>query len=234
GAGALAERIAAASPSIRTTLYLVDDRGATPIRVRGGIPSLERALGDVETSAVPAWTDAPADAAWVSPPAETVLREMDRFHPIPDVPARAGSWAEWLYFNGRAAGGRFYLTFLAGPRLPSARRVLGVRLQLERDGRMTSYSQSIEVDEDTLLRAAPDLSVGANRVRLDGSAYHIELDLPGEAGSGVSGAIVIRAMPGRSLPPFTLRGAGGWESGYVVPVMTGDLSGSLEIGGRDR
>src|SRR6185436_11181763 len=98
GAGALAERIAAASPSIRTTLYLVDDRGATPIRVRGGIPSLERALGDVETSAVPAWTDAPADAAWVSPPAETVLREMDRFHPIPDVPARAGSWAEWLYF----------------------------------------------------------------------------------------------------------------------------------------
>src|SRR6185295_2209421 len=39
GFGTLADRVAAASPSIRTTLYLVDGQGATPIRVRGGIPS---------------------------------------------------------------------------------------------------------------------------------------------------------------------------------------------------
>ncbi len=59
---------------------------------------------------------------------------MDRFHPIPDVPARAASWAEWLYFNGRSGDTRFYLTFLAGPRAAPGRRVLGVRLQLERGG----------------------------------------------------------------------------------------------------
>ena len=61
---------------------------------------------------------------------------MDRFHPVPDVPARAASWAEWLYFNGRSNDARFYLTFLSGPRSSPGRRVVGVRLQLERGGRM--------------------------------------------------------------------------------------------------
>jgi hypothetical protein len=239
GTGTLADRVAATSPSIRTTLYLVDGQGATPIRVRGGVPSLERALGDQETSAVAAWTDTPADAAWISPPPGTVLREMDRFHAIPDVPARAQSWAEWLYFNGRTTDARFYLTFLAGPRRATGLRPVGVRLQLERQGRMTSYSQSVEVDDRALVESAPDLTVGGNRVRLEGSEYRITLDLPGEAGSHVSGSLVIRAVPGRSVPPFTLRGAGGWVSGYVVPVMTGELAGTLDIGapasaGRDR
>ena len=51
--------------------------------------------------------------------AEDILRGMDRFHEIPDVPARAASWSEWLYFNGRTGSTRFYLTFFAGPRLAS-------------------------------------------------------------------------------------------------------------------
>ena len=53
---------------------------------------------------------------------------MDRFHPIPEVPERADSWAEWLYFNGRdEAGLRFYLTFLVGPLQPDGQRAAGVR-----------------------------------------------------------------------------------------------------------
>src|SRR6185295_7150972 len=157
GSGPLAGRVRAASPSARTMLYLVDAQGVTAIRARGGIPSLERALKDPETSAVPAWTDSSEDGAWVSPEPEAVLREMDRFHPVPNVPARAGSWAEWLYFNGRTATARFYLTFLAGPRQPSGRRVVGVRLQLERGGHLTSYSESTDVDGGALLASAPDI-----------------------------------------------------------------------------
>ena len=116
-------------------MYLLDDRGATPIRVRGGIPSLERALDDPEAGAVSTWVDTEADREWTSPNPETVLRSMDRFHPIPDVPARAASWSEWLYFNGRTGSARFYLSFIAGPRLASGRRPVAVRLQLERTAR---------------------------------------------------------------------------------------------------
>jgi hypothetical protein len=232
GAGPLAAQVAVAAPARRASLYLVDGQGkTTPIQVRGGIPSFERALGDSETAGHAAWTDTAADRAWAAPGGEAVLRAMDRFHPIPDVPARAASWAEWLYFNGHSTGARFYLTFLAGPRTAAGRRVVGVRLQVERGGITTSYAMSSEVDEPALLASAPDLTIGSNRVRLDGEAYRISLDLPAQTGSGRATAdLTIQATPGRSLPPLVIRGAGGWISGYTVPVMSGALDGTIRIG----
>lgn len=231
GDGPLAPRVAAVSPTERSTLYLIDADGtATPVRARGGVPSLERAIHDPETSGATGWIDTAADRKWAAPDPQEVLRAMDRFHPVPDVPARARSWAEWLYFNGRAGDSGFYLTFLAGPRLASGRRIVGVRLQLDRGGQMTSYLDSAEVDENELLATAPNLSVGKNQVRLVGREYRVVVDLPAESGSTrASGEIVIRATPGRSLPPLAIRGAAGWVSGYVVPVMSGALQGSISV-----
>jgi len=90
-----AGRVAVASPSSRTTLYLVRPGGTEKVYARAGIPSLERGLGDPETSLVAAWQDTRADRAWVAPDPGELLRGMDRFHEIPAVPARADSWAEW-------------------------------------------------------------------------------------------------------------------------------------------
>jgi hypothetical protein len=126
------------------------------VSAHGGIPSLERAIGDAEISRVAAWADAPGDAGWSRPDDGDVLRAMDRFHPVADAPAWASSWAEWLYFNGRTPDGRLrvYLTFLVGPRAStSGKRVAGVHLQLERDGRPTTY------------RGGRDRRVGAARRR---------------------------------------------------------------------
>ena len=107
GAPAFADRITAASPTRRGSVFLVQDGTLTRLRARGGIPSLERALEDPETAGVSAWVDAPGDAEWTVPDPADVLRSLDRFHAIPDVPARAGSWVEWLYFNGQAGSTRF-------------------------------------------------------------------------------------------------------------------------------
>ncbi len=231
GAPPFAPRVAAVAPSDRAGLYLIDAHGATSISARGGIPSRERAVGDPETSTTAAWTDTTADRTWVAPDPEQVLRAVDRFHPIPDVPARASSWAEWLYFNGRVEAARFYLSFIAGPRLAFGRRVVTVRLQLERGGVMTSFSEAQEVDAAALLASAPDLTVGRSQVRLVGRAYHLTIDLPAESGRARAvGDLVIGATPGRSLPPLSIRGAGGWQSGYVVPVMSGTLDGSIRTG----
>ena len=177
-------RSAIGSPSrrrrSRANLYLDRRRGATPVRARGGIPSLERALGDPETSGV----------SRRGPTRRPIARGHRRirrtccarwiaFIPIPDVPARAESWAEWLYFNGRAGATRFYLTFLAGPRLAVGGAALGVRLQLERGGTLTSYSDAAEVDDATAAgdRAGPDRR--AEQRALDGSEYRITIDLAG-------------------------------------------------------
>ena len=109
---------------------------------------------------VAAWRDSPDDVAWTQNAPENVLRAIDRFHPVPDAPAWASSWAEWLYFNGRAEDARFYLTFLVGPRVEEGRRSAGVRLQLERRGHVENFNGSAAISEAEALRA-PDLTIGA-------------------------------------------------------------------------
>lgn len=237
-----------ASPRRRANLFLVrpgHSDGALAVRARGGIPSLERAIGDAETGPAIGWADTPADQTWAAPALGDLLRAMDAFHPIPRAPGRESSWAEWLYFRGQSAETRFYLTFLAGPRREDGRRVLGVRLQLDQGGSVTTYSEADVVDEAALLQSAPNLAVRGSHVMLDGSVYRIHVDLPRDRGvrdgarqngdgapAHIHGDLAIEASEGRSFPPVVLRGAGGWTSGYVVPVMSGALTGALTVGTR--
>ena len=71
-----------ASPRKRADLFLVRPGGVVPVHARGGIPSLERAIGDPETSNIASWLDSPADAAWSSPDPGDVLRSMDASTPF--------------------------------------------------------------------------------------------------------------------------------------------------------
>lgn len=234
---ALRSRVAVASPSHGASLYLMRDGRGSRVAARAGIPSLERALGDEETSAVSAWRDAPEDVAWTQDSPDKVLRQIDRFHAVPPQTEWSASWAEWLYFNGRAADARFYLTFIVGPSTSLgagagsvAARSAGVRLQLERNGQTENYGEGAAITEEAALRA-PDLTIGASSVRLEGLRYRIHLDLPGENGRRVRGDLTIDASPGRLVPPLELTGARGWRSGYVVPVMSGALNGELTVDG---
>ena len=226
----LRPRIRVAAPSHTSTVYLVHQGKITPIAARGGIPSLERALGDEETAATEEWRDSPEDVAWTQDTPDKVLRYIDRFHPIPDAPAWSASWAEWLYFNGRTSDARFYLTFLVGPAQDDGRRTAGVRLQLDRGGRVETFTQSQPIT-DAEAQLAPDLTIGASFVRLEGMRYRIHLDLRGAGGRRVHGDLTIEASAGRLVPPLEITGARGWRSGYVVPVMSGRLDGVLDAAG---
>jgi hypothetical protein len=254
----LSERVTAISATRRGKIFLITPRGAIPVSATGGIPSLEQSIGDPEVSAVAAWADAPGDERWSRPQPGDVLRAIDRFHPIPAARASSSSWAEWLYFNGRTADGRIrvYVTFLVGPPAAAAgKRQAGVRMQLEYEGRTGSYAATGEVDEAAVLAGAPDLDIAGNRVRLEGSSYRMTLAVAGQSsgradparGTGrsgdgaldmrdatrpetVSGEIVLEAAPQRSLAPASIRGAGGWVSGYVVPVLSGRMRGTLRVG----
>jgi hypothetical protein len=227
-ADALRRQIDVAAPTQTADLYLSAGTKRVRVTARGGIPSLERALGDRETNSVAAWQDTTEDRAWAHASPEAALRQIDRFHPIADAPAWADSWAEWLYFNGRAQDARFYLTFLVGPRTPDGRRAAGVRLQLQRGDQTETYSAGALLT-DAEIATAPDLTIGASSVRLDGLTYRIHLDLTGARGTRVTGDVALGASPGRLVPPIELLGARGWRTGYVVPVMSGALSGSLTV-----
>jgi hypothetical protein len=226
---ALRPRVRAAAASHTTDLFLLHDGRATRVAARGGIPSAEREFGDPETRDADAWVDTAADAAWTRQPPDVVLRQIDRFHGVPDVPEWADSWAEWLYFNGRSNDARFYLTFLVGPRTASGNRAAGVRLQIERGGRMESFSTSVEVS-DAQIANAPDLTIGSSSVRLDGMVYRIHLDLADASGRRATGDLTLQASAGRLVPPIEITGARGWRTGYVVPVMSGALDGTIRVG----
>jgi hypothetical protein len=229
-ADALRSRIRAAAPSHSSTLFLLRGGQATAVAASGEIPSLRREVGDDDAAGIAAWRDSSDDVAWTQDTPERTLRYIDRFHPIPDAPEWAESWAEWLYFNGRTADARFYLTLLVGPATGEGRRAAGVRLQLDRGGRVETFSASQPITDDEALRA-PDLTIGANTVRLDGMRYRIHLDLRAEDGRRATGDLVIEASAGRLVPPIEIPGARGWRTGYVVPVMSGALDGAIEVNG---
>jgi hypothetical protein len=260
GSEPLRSRVAAASPSRRGNLYLITSHDPVPVSVRGGIPTLEKAVGDPEVASMPAWVDAPDDARWSAPDQTGILRAMDRFHPVPPPPPvgsgfsrtpdgstrtpdtfSRNSWAEWLYFNGRSPDGqvRFYLTFLTGPPDTHRQRQALVRLQLDRAGRSTNYSANDTIDDGALLQHAPDLDIGGNSVRLEGSRYRMTLALAREMSgpaaqsrnADLRGEITLDAPRGRSLPPAAIQGAHGWVSGYVAPVLSGAVRGSLTVDG---
>jgi len=226
----LGPRLEAASPFQTDSLFLLHDGRVARVDARGGIPSLERALGDPETTQVEAWRDAPSDSAWTSPSSAAVLRQIDRFHPVPDVPRWNESWAEWLYFNGRSQDARFYLTFMVGSHTAPGQRAAGVRLQLERNGKMEVYTSAAGISDADALRA-PDLTIGSSQVRLNDLTYVMHLDLANARGERLRGDITLTAAPGQLVPPIEISGLNGWRTGYVVPVMQGAVDGSLEVGG---
>ena len=228
GSPDVAAQTRAVSPWARETLYLLKNGRATAVSVTGGLPDAERAVAERGVDTPAGWRNTADDSTWSSPDNAAVLKAMDRFHPIPNAPEFAASWAEWLYFNGRSADGRlrFYLTFMVGPTTAPGRRMAGVRLQLDREGHTSTYSAGAVIDAAEVLESAPNLTIAGNSVRIDGLSYRIELALP-----GASGTLVLDAAPGQSLPPATIAGARGWITGYTAPVLAASVHGDLKLGG---
>ena len=116
-AEALRGRVRVAAPTHTADLYLSLRRQRARVDARGGIPSLERALGDPETAGIDGWRDTSADARLDGPVAGGGAA-ADR--PVPSDPGRAGVAADRGPSGSTSTGGpddaRFYLTFLVGPR----------------------------------------------------------------------------------------------------------------------
>jgi hypothetical protein len=62
-----AARISAISVTRRARLYVITPGKALQMTATGGVPSLERSIGDPEVAAIPGWTDAPGDKRWARP-----------------------------------------------------------------------------------------------------------------------------------------------------------------------
>ena len=59
--------------------------------------------------------------------------------------------------------------------------------------------------------AAPELTIGGNRIMLDGLRYNVALDLKDQKGRRVTGDLSIAGAADQLMPPIQIHGAGGWR-----------------------
>jgi hypothetical protein len=214
------------SPVIENKLIYLRKPGGEPIAVRAGgeIPSRASAVGAGLNLLAGVWQDSPADSQWVTPTAEQLYHELDRFH-LP--PTADSSWGEWHYFNLAASEREWwYITYLIGGSIPHGR--WGGRLLISRrtpSGSYERYTADVPGSEVRFDTAGADLSLGASAVRQRGGRYSLTGRATGPSGS-VTINLTVRPEPNRYFPPVDLR-EGEYLSGYVVPVLRGTASGTI-------
>jgi hypothetical protein len=227
--------VKAVAPQIDgTLLYLrAPDGLERTVRASGEIPSATRAVGAMPALASGSWDDDSGDVRWARPSAEQLRNDIDHFHLPPDdlTAAERASWAEWHYFNVLSSDRRrwAFITLLAGGDMPDGKwggeTLVTLREQGGRERRFVAYAPSTAVDLST---PGADLDVGESRVRLlpDGR-YTVTARARAADGSGETVAVdlVVTPQPRAYFPGAAL--GGGVVSGYAVPALRADASGSI-------
>lgn len=233
----LSDVVSAAAPQIEGKLvYLrTADGRERAVRASGDIPSLTAAVGAAPDAAAGRWGDDSLDRRWRSPTAAELRHDIDHFHLPPREVAGDPSWAEWHYFNVIAPDRRHwaFVSFILGGDVGGATGRWGgqVLVTLHEQGkpqrRFTSTAPGSAVRYST---TDADLAIGESRVEVqpDGR-YHVRARAR-EDGSGVPLTLdlVIAPVAGAYFPGAAL--TSGAVSGYVVPALRADASGSLCVG----
>ena len=231
------EDIEAVAPWIDDALlYLTVEDTSLAVAARGQIPGRAEALGVSPELLEGGWADGDADLRWMQPSDSARLAEIDRFHWPDGAAAGDSTWAEWHYFNVLSPDESYwlYLTFLVGGRVTTEEAWGGRILAnlVRRDGSERRFEGDHEPAQVRFNLDRPDLDFGDSSVRLlsDGS-YLVNATAPSVDGRGdrISVEFTLRPEPGRYLPPVDVS-PGGFESGYVVPVLDGKASGVLCVG----
>ncbi|HEU4474710.1 MAG TPA: hypothetical protein VFR72_07725 [Gemmatimonadales bacterium] len=217
-------------------LYLCPAAGEcrpTAVRASGEIPSRASALGAGVRLLEGRWIDSPADSAYVSPTAQQLYDEMDRFHlPV----TRDSTWGEWHYFNLVTGPDEWwYVTFLIGGEVSltgpgsrwGGRMLLTHRRPDGRHDRYTFDAPSASVAFDT---ARADVAIGESFVQQRDGHYRLRA----EGRSGGKRArldLIVDPEPHRYFPPVELRDDE-FRSGYVVPALAASATGRICVADR--
>jgi hypothetical protein len=217
-------------------LYLCPASGeCRPAAVRAGgeIPSRAAALGAGLDRLEGRWSDLPADSAYITPTAQQLYDELDRFH----LPRTADStWGEWYYFNLVTGPEEWwYLTFLVGGEVSltdRSNRWGGRMLMTHRrpDGRYDRYTADVPAGRVEFDTAGAAVRLGESSVRQRDGEYRLRA-VAVHRGRQASLDLTVRPEPNRYFPPVELRDDD-FLSGYVVPALAASATGRICSGGR--
>jgi hypothetical protein len=214
------------SPAIEgKLLYLRHGDRTVAVRVGGEIPSRAVAVGSGLDVRGGRWEDSGADSSYIAPTRQQLYDELDRFH----LPARPdSSWGEWHYFNLVISPDEWwYITYLIGGKAPVGQLLVTHR---RTDGAYERYVSQAPSDQVAFDTTRADVIIGANFVRQRSGTYRLRGMAHGRSGR-VSLDVRVTAAPDRYFPSVALRDEG-FVSGYVVPGLVANGSGTICVGQR--
>ncbi len=229
--------VRAVAPQIADKLlYLrTPDGRERPVRATGELPSRSSMVGGVPLLSDGRWDDDEWDRRWRSPTARELRADIDHFHFTPRDAEHRESWAEWHYFNVLSADRKrwAFLSFIVGGAVPDGRWGGQVLLTVHGEGEPTRrFSTSFPADSIALSTWNADLRVGNGTVTVDADGrYVVHARARGEDGEGDATVdVVVSPAPGAYFPGAAV-GGGGLVSGYAVPGLRAEASGTVCVRG---
>ena len=227
----LASSISAAAPQIENRLRYVRtmDGKEHAVRASGEIPSLTRAVRGPVSMTSGTWVDDDRDRRWVRPTLAELRHDIDHFHLPPDSVANAESWAEWHYFNVLSPSHRrwVFISFIVG-----AGNEGGVEITIrEQEGRTLRFGARAEQGTVAFSTTSADLRLGGSSVTVlpDGD-YRVIASAP-SANGGAPVSVDLKVSPApRAYFPGTSLGSGDFVSGYTVPGLRANATGTICVG----
>ena len=234
----LGDVVAAVSPQMEgKLLYLrTADGRERAVRASGDIPSLTTGVGAAPDVVTGHWGDDSLDRRWRAPTNAELRHDIDHFHAPPREAAGDPGWGEWHYFNVITPDRRrwAFVSFIVAGEVGGAADRWGgqVLVTLHEQGRpqrrFTSTAPSSAVRYST---TDADVAIGESKVEVqpDGR-YRVQARAREDAGGAALALdLLVSPAPGAYFPGAAV--TSGIVSGYVVPALRADASGSLCVAG---
>ena len=229
--------VRAVAPQIDGRLiYLTAANGKEyPVRASGDIPAQTRAVRGPVLIGAGKWENDEGDRRWVSPAPAELRDEIDHFHLPPDSAANRSSWAEWHYFNVVSADRKHwaFISFIVAGDVTSDKWGGSVAVTLrDENGESRKFASYVPGQAVKFSTTKADLAIGTSSVKVqsDGS-YAVHADVNAlRGGAAMKIDLVVSPAPRAYFPGASLS-SGNFVSGYTVPGLRADATGSICVSG---
>ena len=234
----LAGEVAAVAPQIESKLLYARTASGREIAVMasGEIPSRTLAVGAMPPLASGEWVDDGLDRTWRDPVPNELRNGIDRFHLPPPDRRTDPSWAEWHYFNVLSPDRSTwaFISLIVGGAVPNGEWGGQVLITLHNQGGSSrKFVATVPANAVQFSTQHADLRIGTSSVVvLSDGRYAVRANAREVGGPGrVDVNLVVAPSPGAFFPGAALSG-GDLVSGYVVPALRADATGSICVDGR--
>ena len=229
----LAPEITAAAPQIEEKLLYARMRGGReiPVMASGEIPSRTRAVGAMPAIAAGEWRDDSLDRVWRDPSPAELRDAIDHFHLPPPQVRGDPTWAEWHYFNVLSPDRRrwAFISFIVGGAVARGEWGGQVLVTLhEQGGAARRYVANVPSSSVRFSTTRANVAIGNSSVTvLDDGRYAVQAHAREEHGArSVDVDLVVSPAAGAYFPGAALT-SGETVSGYAVPALRADASGTI-------